>query len=379
VLSSALLLGACVLAILAPRIEGHQVRALDGKLRALIDKNDRAGFRKLLAMAVHLHPSEPVLALTAAAENIRHRDVGAGPWLSRAMQLAPGWPAPHILAYRWLWQHGKRAQSLSELQAASELDPRSTAQEACALAHFVGKLVLRVAPRDQRRQEYLEKLVACVYAGDPKAPEIDEALLEEFPASAIGNERRAARMYGEGHPEEALALVDAVLARDHASDGQAHVLRAQILFAAGRYEESAKETETSLPLLDTAQRRTALETQALAYAREGREDAVERTVHIARRLAGTDTKSLAESYALEGRALMEMKNSGEAFRAYREAYRINSDTQYLELIGALAGRLGDRAEAIWAYINLCQRLPTRREFCAARDSLLAPPSPNSER
>jgi hypothetical protein len=95
-------------------------------------------------------------------------------------------------------------------------------------------------------------------------------------------------------------------------------------------------------------------------------------------LAGTDSASLAQSYGLEGNVHLALKQPGQALAAYREAYRISEDTQMLIQVAKVAESLGDRAQALWAYVHWCQREP-RGGACERRNALLSPPPDNSGR
>ena len=77
-------------------------------------------------------------------------------------------------------------------------------------------------------------------------------------------------------------------------------------------------------------------------------------------------------------ATLDIKPTGAALGAYREAYRINPDTSTLRTIASIAESLGDRAQALWAYINLCQREPLGGG-CERRNALLSASGPNSVR
>jgi hypothetical protein len=121
-----------------------------------------------------------------------------------------------------------------------------------------------------------------------------------------------------------------------------------------------------------------LEPKAFALARAGSPELAIETVKELRRLAGTDTTRLAGSYALEAQVHMALRQPGSAVAAYREAFRIKEETEFLVQVAAIAESMGDRGQALWAYLSLCEREP-RGGACERRNALLAPPVDKSAR
>ena len=369
--------GLAALVVFGPRCCAAAAAALEGELYAAQTRGDRAGFRSRLRAALELHPSEPSLALMAASESIAHKDPKSGAWLNRSMQLAPGWARPHVLAFRWLWQGGRGRQALLELRSAAEIDPSVAIEDACRLGSVDVAWVLESAPRNKFRREYLERVGECV-AWYPKiiAP-LDELILREFPDSPLAVERTARRLQLEGELDAGLALLDQLIRR-RPEYHHATVARFQLLMSAGRLQEVIDGADRALASLDEATQVEILGTKASALARAGSVELAREALAEIRRRASTDPTRLANSYELEGKILLDLKLPGEALRAYREAYRIKQETGYLKVIGMLAESLGDRPQALWAYINLCQREP-RSGGCERRNALLAPGGPNSAR
>ena len=133
------------------RCSRHRLRATrsddwDAALRSRIEARDRAAFSARLHDAVRLHPVEPRFAVLAAGEAIAHRDRRALSWINRGMRLAPGWTAPHLQAFQFLWLNGRRDQALLELRAAAEIEPTSVGKYVCSIAHAGSAAVLRAAP-----------------------------------------------------------------------------------------------------------------------------------------------------------------------------------------------------------------------------------------
>jgi hypothetical protein len=131
-------------------------------------------------------------------------------------------------------------------------------------------------------------------------------------------------------------------------------------------------------LLDAKYRANLIEVKAHALARAGSRDLAIQSVEEVRHLAGTNPALLAGSYGLEGDIHIALGQPGQALAAYREAYRINEDTHMLIQVAKVAESLGDRAQALWAYVHWCERDP-RGGGCERRNALLSPPSDKSSR
>jgi tetratricopeptide (TPR) repeat protein len=367
---------ACLVA-LGITLPSNQMRAFETSLRANTTQANRDAFQATLTRAVRLYPSEPLLALLAAAESLHFRDVKAGRWLNRAMELAPGWAAPHHLAFQWLWQRGRIGQALLELRLAAEVDPELVKDHACRLGRVQPDWALTAAPRGKNRKLYLELVAGCVYPLDQRVAAFDEVLLREFPESALAHERTAWRLHLEGETERSLATIDE-LVRMNPQFMRIHAMRARILLANGRNREVIDAADAVLPRLPLTERAELLGLYAQAAAQMGSEDMAVAALKELRRAVGTDVNGLAASYAAEGRVQLQLQNPGEAFRAFREAYRINQDTRYLSEVARLAETLRDRPQALWAYVQLCQREP-RGGGCAKRDQLLGVRQPERAR
>jgi tetratricopeptide (TPR) repeat protein len=373
----ALTFGIVLTAWLGPRLPQQAVNHEEGELLAAEQHLDRPGFRQQLTAAVALHPSEPRLTLLAAEEALAHHDHLAGAWVNRSMQLAPGWARPHHLAFRWLWHNGDGAQALGELRAAAEIDLNTSMEDVCRLGTVDLEWVLRAMPRNDKRRDYLEIAANCL-AGSRAGAQLDLMILQEFPDMPRSLNRVAVMLARGGDVPEALYVLDR-LKRAHPAYQNTLPERLQILLDAGRLQEVISESDdNSSARLDLLQQVRVLGIRAQALARSGAEEPALEMVSKARRLGMTDAAHLAASYELEGRVRLLLKQPGEALGAYREAYRINAEPQFLRTIAGIAESLGDRAQALWAYINLCQREP-QGGGCERRNALLAPPGQKSAR
>jgi hypothetical protein len=367
-----LLAGTVAVASLAPDLDRSSVASLGADMRASLAEHRRPRFREALERAVSLHPSEPLFPVLAATEALTHGDPAAPRWLNRAMTVAPNWGAPHVLAFRWLWQRGLRSQALLELRAAAEADPNPAliGQPLCMVTQLSGEHALAVAPRGAARRAVLEMAAGCVPADHASAGAIDAVLLAEFPDNALAQERTAVRLSREGRLYEALTMFADLLKR-HPDYDSARVQRADVLRRAERFQELVEQVERDLLVAQEDTKPELLSAQALAFARLGDTTGVERAVAAYRRLRSGSAAGLAESFALDGQLQMLLGNLGHALAAFREAYRINNDVTHVAAVAHIARRMGNRPQAIWAYMQLCEREPRGTTHCAERDRLLS--------
>jgi hypothetical protein len=371
----ALAAGAAGLIALGPHLQQGSVPALETSLTASLHAGQRSAFRETLQRAVTLHPAEPSFPILAATEALRHDDPNTPRWLNRAMQLAPDWGAPHMLAYQWLWQRGHRSQALLEFKLAAERD-RSQAlieHQLCLLAHRNGELALAVIPAGAHRRPVMEMAGRCEPRDSRASERIDGALLHEFPDSPGALERSAYRVARDGDVDRALAMFASLL-RQRPDWDSARISRAEVLMLAERYGELIRQADRDLGVMGPAHRPELLAAQADAFSRLGDLDGMRRSLEAYRRLVGTSTDGLAETYAFEGTLQLRLENFGAALSAFHEAYRINSATRHLAAVASVARRLGNRSQELWAYMQLCDREPVGTTYCAERDRLLAPRS-----
>ena len=364
-------IAAAALLWLAPRAERDSMIELEAAMRAELDSKDRTVFRNLLERAVRLYPVEPMFVVLAASEALQHRDRQALRWINRGMRLAPGWTAPHVQAFQWLWLHGRRDQALIELRAAAEIGPSGLGVYVCHVATAGAQLVLRAAPRARgtRRAEFLELASSCVGVEHPTSRQLDAVLLREVPGNSAARERHARRLANQGKLDAALAELDALQRRDPTREG-ARVLRVELLFNARRYAEAARTAlavGNSLPVSAAARLWTL---RARALAELGDDKGWTAAIAALRRTVSDDIDQLADTYALEGELYRRRHQSGAALRAYREAYSISDDSKYLVAYASVSTELGDRASALWAYMRLCELEPSHASYCATRDSMM---------
>jgi tetratricopeptide (TPR) repeat protein len=368
--ATVLIIGVVGLALLGPKLSDHSVPALDDRLRNELAESRRADFRTTLELALALHPSEPVFAVVAATEALMHQDPSTGRWLNRAMQVAPLWGAPHLLAFQWLWLHGQRSQALLEFKRTAEADIHYEliGQHLCMLAGLNGEYILAAAPDGPHRRPFLETAASCIRPDYRSADVIDRALLKEFPESPVAHERTAIRLSIAGEVDEALAIFASLLERDPRNDS-ARIQRADVLLRAGRLRQAVAQVDQDLGMVAEHSRATLLSQQAHAFASLGDADGVQRSVLAYRRSTADTADGLAGSYALQGQLDVQLGRPGAALGAFREAYRINKNPDALLNIAALAQQLGDRAQELWAYVKLCELDLQGASHCAIRDRL----------
>lgn len=368
--------GVAALVWLGPRLERQSVPALSQQLRSALASSDRAKFRGLAIDALQLHPSEPVLTLLVATESQRHNDPKTPAWLNRSMMLAPKWARPHQMAFRWLWQQGSGEQALLELKLAAAVNMQVALQDICRLGRVDASWALAAIPRGEQRRRLMESTSLCL-SGSPTSQAFNSAVLREFPEALHPLLQEGNRLASEGQTDQALALLERAQ-RAHPRDYRPSLLRFRALLNAGRLHEVLDAIDATLLPLSEDERAPVLEVKAFALARAGSPEFALQTVQSVRQLARTNPDKLAESYALEGRVRLELGQPGSALSAYREAYRVNEDPSYLERVAKLAESLGDHAQALWAYVQLCERDP-RGTACERRRALLAPAPDNSGR
>jgi hypothetical protein len=367
--------GLAGLVALGPHLQADSVPALEKSLTASLHTGQRGAFRETMQRAVTLHPGEPLFPILAATEGLRHDDPRTSRWLNRAMQLAPHWGAPHLLAFQWLWRRGHRGQALLEFKLAAERDrsPNLIERELCLLAQRNGELALAVIPAGDHRRPVMETAGNCMPRDSRASELIDRALLREFPDSPAALERSAYRVARDGDVDRALAMFASLL-RKRPDWDSARISRTGVLQLAERYGELVRQVDRDLGVAGSARRPELLAAQADAFARLGDLEGMRRSIEAYRKLVGTSADGLAETFALEGSLQLRLGNFGAALSAFSEAYRINGATRHLGAVASIARQLGNRSQELWAYMQLCAREPVGTTYCAERDRLLTPRS-----
>lgn len=369
-----LVIGLLSFVLLAPRVQAETVPALQARLSSALAQQNRPQFRQQLRAALYAHPAEPVLVLLAATESLTHRDPKTFAWLNRAMQLAPGWALPHQLAFRWLWQRGLGRQALLELKTAASIDSHAAEADACRLGKVDADWVLAVVPDNHLRRDFFGQVGNCMAVAETSEA-FDRAFLREYPEETSALIRSVHRLLREGEPDAALAIVERLRQR-YPARPDILALTIATFYTTRRDQDLFDEVDRDLPRLDLPGQIDALGKKAMVLGRLDNHEGVQEMLSEIRRRSSTNAGYLASSYELEGNIHFAHGELGKSLVAYREAYRISEDTRYLLNIGGLAERLGDRPQALWAYINLCQREPLG-SGCERRNALLSVRRPNS--
>lgn len=359
--AAAVTAGLALLAVLVVgwRVDGLQLHVVEQRLAA----GDES-FDAVLDDAARAHPAEPSLALLAGAHAVNRDDPSALRWLNRAMQMAPGWDAPHAQTARWLALHGRPTQAFLELREAQERR-HSTTRTVCDLLRQRESLALvfaRVAPSERWGTEWLDGVAACLPVDSEATAALDEELLSRGRDTA--RYRAARRALGRDAPQDALEILDDVEEPDLTT---ARLLRARALVASGRPEEALVPlTEGSDDWGDQEDARLAL--TAEAYAGTEDVDAMHATLETIRGRAAGQPSGLAASWVLAGRLDESLGNTGQALSAYERALRLDPAPATLVRLARLAERSGHLGRAYRSYSRLCRQEQDQR-WCAARDRL----------
>lgn len=316
------------------------------------------------------HPGDPAFAALAAAESVLENRPSAPFWLNRTMELAPGWPAPHLWAAHWLATRGRLNQALDEMRLAAGVSPWEARQMLCDWlpTRPIADTVLRVAPdAGSSRRILLNGGAECLGSDAVQAAKVDDVLLREEPQHPAANARRARRSLAAR--EYALAFAQAKALQRIApelSEGYEVEAEAQI---------ALKHPELAVRILRDAvtrvsDRRSALSALAVAQTRAGDATGMRATIDRLRMEAGGDVAKLAATMALLGRCEGEMGNDARALKAMREAHWIGGGPANLAAAAEIATRLGQLDFALGAWQQLCDQQPSQRAYCEARDALM---------
>jgi hypothetical protein len=360
---------ACILVLLAGGVMRDHGLYLRTELETTLQAGDRAGFRRTLARAVRGYPSDPVFAVLAASEALQHHDAGAGRWINRAMQLAPGWTAPHVQAVEWLWNAGRREQALVELGVAMDLGPQAARAVMCRVARVDLGGALRAVPAGEQRRLSLELVARCFDPRSKEAGRVDAVIAREFPNDGRAELRTAQRALANGDHQGAIEA--AVAARQAAPEltVESSIVEARALRAQGRLEEAVAALQRAQRFAPSATAPVIEEAELQAQ----RTDATAMRAALARLhgLSASSAQDTARAFMLAASLERKLGNLGGALRAYDQAYGITGETAALGGIADTALALGDRPRAIWAYGLLCDLAGTDRSACDKRDQLTA--------
>lgn len=353
---------------LASRLIDEHGPSIEQRLTARVEDKDRATFKAMLQRALLAHPSEPMLPIIGAHAALLHGEASAGPLINRAMQLAPGWAAPHVQAAQWLWNIGARHQAMLELRTAAQLRFSTLGALLCSMAQRDPVGVIEVgAPQDLAiRTQYLEAVASCLPPESEHVLRIDDELFRIAPRALSPHLRRARRLLRDKRFDEAAQAAAAIRAIDPANEHGATV-GAQALSLAGKPDEALQVLEQAL---HEGASPTAIYTQmarvaAAAKDRPRMKEALERL----RGWLGADVQALERAYSHEAELERSLGNLGAALAAYEEAYRLAASPDALRGLARTAEQLGDLRRALRAYADLCALGSEGADGCKQRDRL----------
>lgn len=350
--------------LLVPGVIRDRGQGLRERLTAQIEKQDREGFAKTLKHAVASHPSEPIFSVLAAEEALDRAPGDAGPWINRSMRLAPGWPAPHLHASRWLWQQGRRDQAMLELAESARRDPKVSAQWGCKLTQAPA-LLKRAVPDTPEAQTFLDVLGACLPPLGPARREMDAMLRERFPDTKGGYLREVRALVQDKRFDDALALSQALLKRQP-QEVEARVAELHVLTVMG---QASRAVEKCAEVGDSPERWKLLRVCARAHAAAGDAAAMRQAIKGLRAEAAGDLKALAAAESLHGHLELQLGHPTAALRAFEYAHEIVDDEASLRDVATTAIAAGARGRAYRAYSQLCAQGGPDSVECTRRKEL----------
>lgn len=321
-----------------------------------------AQFARELAAAVRLHPHEPIFPLLAGAEAVQRNDDAAVAWLNRAMQMAPGWDAPHEEVARWLFRRGRMTQGFLELRAAQERRRSSptVACEALQRAPSAAGEFTRVAGSSDIGLDWMESVARCLPLESPATVTIDDALSQ---ANVDGGRLRSARRaLAAGEPQLALDSLEAAASPN----------APQVLLLVGRAHLAAGNPDRALAAVDSAPDWDGLYEASLrlrARAQLVQEDfeGMRATLDRLRAENAGDPPGLARVWLFEGELEEQAEHLGRAISAYQSSQRLASSRAALLGIARASEQIGHLGRADRVYGELCALDGGSGAACQARD------------
>ncbi|MEM9727619.1 MAG: O-antigen ligase family protein [Myxococcota bacterium] len=347
---------ALVFVSIAPRIPKSDPQSIVDSLTSAMRRNDEAAFAETLGRGLALHPTEPAMALLAGtyAGALSYPD--APRWLSVAMEEAPGWAAPHVVASRWLLARGSLDQALLEIHEAESRHPGTGKDLLCEALTLDASIehVLRAAPIGDSRIAFLERATSCGTISPELRASIDLEILELDATRPSAVLRQARRLESKGQQGAALELVQAALEQ---RPEDASLWAAVIRSALGQEDFTGAETALEDARSRGLDTRALTEADARIAAARGDADGMRRATARLRGQARGSARLVAASFLLEGDLEASLGNVDEALDAYRAADRADSSSPALFRSAELALDAGRKTQARRLFRILCQRKP----------------------
>jgi tetratricopeptide (TPR) repeat protein len=350
-----------------PRIPGSDTQSIIDNLVRSMKTDDQAAFQAELQRSLALHPGEPTLALLAGAYAGSKGHEDAPRWLSVAMQEAPGWAAPHVVAAQLLVNAGRVDQALVEIRAAEQRQPGSGQDLLCTVLSADPRMasVERAAPDGDLRVAFLDRATTCPSARQELRAEIDTMILQIEPGRPSVALREARRLLSRGRTGDAAVLLEGAV-NDNPNNASlwSETIRAHL---------KNGNPGRALDALERAKRlgvdgRTLTAAEARIQAALGETDEMRATLTRLRGRAKGDPRLVAQTFTLEAELEAALGNLDEALSAYEAADTVDPTLGALHHAAALAVKSGRPSQGRRIYHRLCLREPGGRA-CAEEQRL----------
>ncbi len=324
-------------------------------------EDEPAAVASMLPSAFRGYPLEPAFVTSATWAAAKVRAASTGRWLNLAMEVAPGWAGPHLVAGQLLEARGAVSQAALELGMALARARALAAPHACGLLQRHPDPELALAMTEEvasDKQQLLEFLVHCLPQGSSARLTLARELLERYPSSILGQRLLVADAERQGEGERALELARAMRAREPSSP-EALATLAQLLLA-------RKEPEQALGVLEafpgprTGQLLSLERDAALAL---GDRDRFQRVLEKDLQLHGKSAKARA---GIHRGAASKLARSGDFMAALphaQAAYDLTNDPSELEQVHLIAIRAGMLPVALRTASQLCQLRHREQKYC----------------
>ncbi len=312
-----------------------------------------------LRRALVRHPFDAYLPLLAGAHAAAQNDESALRFVSRALVLSPTWAQPHLLLARTFAARGLRSQSLVELREAlvrSERIMRPAAELAVRLRPLPdADEIARLTPRAPYGLLFLDMLATRPGATPALVTDVDGLILARDPNFIWALRRRSEYALAAGHPQDALAFCDRMIA-SHQGDAEGYVCRGAILVNAGDLTGAMRTYAAGIAR--ATDRYPLHMARARVYAARHEAASMREAITSAIEAAGASLDRLVAAHGLHGALETSVGNDRGAIEAYMMAHALTApEAPYLiELLEASA-RTGDRATVEQGCASLGERGP----------------------
>lgn len=128
------------------------------------------------------HPRNAGVALGLAHFHRLYEPEKAGPYLNRALELAPYWSRTHLELAEWLLSQGQASQAAIHLRAAASIDHRSVRELVCVfVAQGAYEEVVGAAPPAPYDARYYENILRCVPGHSATSEKLESLILSRDP------------------------------------------------------------------------------------------------------------------------------------------------------------------------------------------------------